>query len=460
MAPRGRGREVNGPAPVCLVGAGASGIAAARALSRRGIIFDWFEARDRVGGIWAFDGGDSSSAYSRLHINVSRRRIEFSDLPMPASYPEYPHHAQLAAYFERYVRHFALDRRLHLERPVTAARRLAPGNWEVESAGERQRYRALVVANGHHSKPRHPPPPPGRFVGRQMHSHDYADDDVLRDRDVIVVGLGNSACDIAVEASMVARSTYLSARRGVHVLPKAMWRWAYDQVPGLPYALGKGIGLAGFGFQLPWRLRQAWLATGHRLTVGSMRLYGLPEPDHAFGASHPTISPRLLDRLLHGELEPKPAISRFEGELVHFADGSAARADLIVWCTGYEIELPFLEPGLVPVGSDNQVDVYWNVFVPGIPDLSFVGLLQPAAGSTMQIAELQAGWVATQLAGEYTLPSRRQMEVDISRRRRRAAKRTVVSARHTVQVEQFDFAWRLRGEMRRGRRRLAEDLSR
>jgi dimethylaniline monooxygenase (N-oxide forming) len=448
---------VSEPDRVCLIGAGASGIAAARALSVRGIRFDWFEARDRIGGIWAFDGDDSSSAYDHLHINVSRPRIEFSDLPMPASYPQYPHHAQLAAYFERYVRHFGLDRRLRLQAPVTAARRLGPGQWEVEAAGRAERYRALVVANGHHSKPRWPQPPPGSFAGEQMHSHDYADDDVLRDRDVVVVGLGNSACDIAVEASMVARTTYLSVRRGAHVLPKVMWRWAYDQVPGLTYALGRGIGIGGLGFQLPWWLRQRWLAAGHRLTVGPMRRYGLPEPRHSFGATHPTISPRLLDRLLHGELEPKPTITRFDGELVHFADGSAARAELIVWCTGYEIELPFLEPGLVPVGPGNQVDLYWNVFVPELSDLAFVGLLQPAAGSTMQIAELQAGWVAAHLAGEYALPPRQEMEAEVSRRRRLAAKRTVATARHTVQVEQFDFGWRLRGEMRRGRRRLAAE---
>lgn len=444
---------MSGSAPVCLVGAGASGIAAARALSARGIGFDWFETRDRVGGIWAFEA--AGTAYSRLHINVSRRRIEFSDLPMPETYPQYPHHAQLAAYFESYVRHFGLSRRLRLQTPVTVARRLGPGEWEVEAGGEARRYRALVVANGHHSRPRWPGPPPGGFAGEQMHSHAYLDDRVLRGRDVIVVGLGNSACDIAVEASMVSRAVYLSVRRGAHVLPKEMWRWTYDQVPGLAYALGKGIGIGGFGFQLPWWLRQRWLAAGHRLTVGPMSLYGLPTPSHSFGATHPTISPRLLDRLLHGEVEPKPTISRLDGDLVHFADGSAARADLIVWCTGYEIEFPFLEPGLVPVGPGNQVGVYWNVFVPGVPDLAFVGLLQPAAGSTMQIAELQAKWIAAHLAGDYALPPRAEMEADIARRRRCAARRVVASPRHTVQLEQFDFAWRLRAEMRRGRRRLA-----
>ncbi len=441
--------------PVCLVGAGASGIAAARALAKRGLEFDWFEARDRVGGVWALGEDGRSSAYERLHINVSRARIEFADRPLGERLPQYPHHTQLARYYGDYVRHFGLDRHLRLGCEVRRASREPGGGWEIElGGGETARYGALVVANGHHSVPRWPDPaPPGRFAGAQMHSHDYVDDAVLRGRDVVVVGLGNSACDIAVEASMAGRDVHLSVRRGAHLLPKTMWRWPYDQVPGLEYALGRGIGRGRLGLQLPWFLRQRWLAAGHRLNVGRMELYGLPRPRHSFGATHPTISPRLLDRLLHGEVTPRPRITRLDGELVHFADGSAARADLIIWCTGYEIEFPFLPTALSPLGPGNRVDAYWNVFSPRAPDLAFVGLLQPAAGSTMQIAELQAAWVASYLAGEYALPGRAEIEAEIGRRQRRDASRVVRSARHTVQVEQFDFAWRLRGELRRGRRR-------
>jgi hypothetical protein len=444
---------VGGLPEVCLVGAGASGITAARSLAAKGIPFEWFEARDRVGGIWAY--GDRSSAYRQLHINVSRKRIEFSDRPLPEALPQYPHHRQLARYFEDYVRHFGLDRRLRLETEVRRASRMPGGEWEVEvDRGGARRFDALVVANGHHSRPRPPmPAPPGSFAGRQLHSHEYRDDSALRGRDVVVVGLGNSACDIAVESSMAARRTYLSLRRGAHVLPKAMWRWSYDQVPGLEHALGKGFGVGGFGLQVPWSLRQRWNAIGHRLTVGRMGAYGLPEPHRPFGAVHPTISPRLLDCLLQGDVDPKPAIARLDGELVHFADGSAAPADVIVWCTGYEIEFPFLERELAPVGAGNEVGMYWNVFSPRAPNLAFVGLLQPAAGSTMQISELQGRWVAAYLAGEYALPPREEMEAEIARQRRIASRRVVDSPRHTVQVEQFDFAWRLRRELRRGRRR-------
>jgi dimethylaniline monooxygenase (N-oxide forming) len=276
---------------------------------------------------------------------------------------------------------------------------------------------------------------------------------VLRDRDVVVVGFGNSACDIAVESSFVARNTYLSVRRGAWVLPKTIWRWPTDRVPGEPYALLKGLGVGRFGVQMPRRLGMWILSCGHRWTVGDMELYGLPKPDHRFGNSHWTISPRLLDRLLRGTIAPKPVIERLDGEMVHFSDGTAAHADLIVWSTGYEIGFPFLEPDVSPLSGDNQVDLYWNVFSPRVPNLAFVGVLQPATGSTMQISEGQGKWVAAYLAGDYALPPEEQMWSDIETHRRHLAKRFVASARHTVQVGQFEFLWALRGEMHKGRRR-------
>lgn len=446
---------------VCVIGAGASGIATARALAARAIPFEWFEKGDRVGGVWAFENASGlSSAYRQLHINVSRARIEFSDHRLPDSLPQYPHHTELASYFDQYVKRFELDRHLRLHTEVRRAR-LERGSWIVElQNGARHAYEALLVANGHHSVPRGPtPPPPGEFNGRQLHSHEYRDNEQLRGRDVVVVGLGNSACDIAVESSLSARSTCLSVRRGAHLLPKTMWRWTYDQVPGLEQALGGGIGLGRFGFQLPWWLRQRWLATGHRLNVGRMSDYGLPTPEHEFGAVHPTIAPRLLDRLMQGLVDPRPRIDRLDRDLVHFVDGSAARADTIVWCTGYRIEFPFLDRSVAAVGPRNEVRLYWNVFSPKVPGLAFIGLLQPAAGSTMQIAELQAGWVAAHLAGEYALPPRAEMEAAIDSERRRAARRVVSSARHTVQTEQFDLAWRLQRELRTGRRRARHGVT-
>lgn len=439
---------------VCIVGAGASGIASAKALEDRDIAFDWFDKGDRVGGTWVLDNTSAlSSAYRDLHINVSRERLQYSDFAMSRAYPDFPHHTQIARYFEDYVDHFGLRPRIELRRTVEEARPTESGVWSVAlDGGERRLYDALIVASGHHSFPRWPSPPfPGRFDGEQLHSHDYRDSDFMRGRDVVVVGMGNSAMDIAVEASYVARSSYLSARRGAHIVPKYVFGLPYDQMPGLPYLLGRPIGRGRVALQLPWTVRQAVLGAVHRLLVGRMEDYGLPRPDHRVGQAHPSVSTRILDRIVHGRIVPKPNVERFEGDRVRFADGSAAHADVVVYCTGYDIRFPFLPPDVISV-RDNRVELYRKVFKPDMPSLAFVGLIQPL-GSVMQIAERQAKWVAAYLAGEYVLPPEHEMRRTIEAELRRLRNTYVPSARHTIQCAQYEYFWQLDEEERRGRRR-------
>jgi cation diffusion facilitator CzcD-associated flavoprotein CzcO len=138
---------------VCVIGAGSSGIAAAKALHERGVPFDCFEKGDRVGGNWVFQNKNGmSSSYRGLHINTSRDRMEYSD------------------------------------------------------------YDAVLVANGHHWDPRWPEPAhPGQFDGEQMHAHHCVEPDGFKDKRVVVVGIGNSAMDIAVEASYLAKKVFLSS---------------------------------------------------------------------------------------------------------------------------------------------------------------------------------------------------------------------------------------------------------
>src|SRR3954454_5346718 len=185
---------------VALIGAGSSGIAAAKALHERGFDFDCFEASDRVGGNWVFGNVNGmSSAYRSLHINTSRERMEYSDFPMPKSYPDFPHHTLIARYFDDYVDHFGLRDRITFSTRVERAERGADGVWSVRlDSGETRRYDALLVANGHHWDPRWPEPAfPGanEFAGLQLHSHEYTGEDpnFFRDKRVVVLGMGNSA---------------------------------------------------------------------------------------------------------------------------------------------------------------------------------------------------------------------------------------------------------------------------
>jgi dimethylaniline monooxygenase (N-oxide forming) len=425
-----------------IIGAGSSGIAAAKGLHERGLPFDCFEVSDRVGGNWVFGNKNGmSAAYRDLHINTSRDRMQYSDFPMPRSYPDFPHHTQIAAYFDSYVDHFGFRDRIRFETAVQHARQRPDGTWELtDSRAVRRSYDMLIVANGHHWDARWPEPAfPGsdEFRGLQMHAHDYRDSDCLRGKDVVVLGMGNSAMDIAVESSYVASSTQLAARRGAWIIPKYLFGRPVDQLATNPHT---PIWLASLLFELVLRLHS-----------GPPERYGLPKPDHRIGEAHPTVSGRILDRIVHGTVTPRPNIARLGPDWVQFADGGRVHADVVVYCTGYRITFPFFDEGFLDT-TDNRIVLFRRVFVPGNRNLAFVGLVQ-AIGASMPIAEAQGRWLADYLRGRYHLPPRRAMEADVRREDARMRKRYVASKRHTIQVDFDRYLYELGRQRRRGAER-------
>jgi cation diffusion facilitator CzcD-associated flavoprotein CzcO len=429
---------------VCVIGAGSSGIAAAKALHQRGFDFDCFEASDRIGGNWVFGNPNGTSAcYRSLHINSSRARTEFPDFPMPDSYPDFPHHTQMAAYFESYVDHFGFRDRITFSTRVERAERDGDGGWRIELGnGSSERYDALIVANGHHWDARWPEPAfPGAddFAGVQMHAHEYRGDDpeLFRGKRVVVLGMGNSAMDIAVDAASAADATYLAARRGAWVVPK--------------YVFGRPIDQISTQAGIPFRIRQLAMHGLVRLAVGDMQRYGLPKPDHRPLEAHPTLSDTILSRLAHGDIVPKPNIARLTERTVVFADGSEVEADVVVYCTGYRVTFPFFDPGFLSA-PDNDLPLFRRVFHPDVEGLAFIGLLQPI-GAVMPLAAVQSEWVCDLLAGRYVLPSRPEMRADMERERRSMFKRYVASKRHTMEVDFDDYLADLKAERARGAER-------
>ncbi len=427
---------------VAVIGAGSSGIAACKALHERGIPFDCFEASDRVGGNWVFDNKNGmSAAYRDLHINTSRDRMQYSDFPMPATCPDFPHHTDIAAYFESYVDAFGFRDRILFETPVARAELLDGGGWELtDSAGVRRTYDALLVANGHHWDPRPPEPPfegSSEFSGVQLHAHGYRDNGFLAGKDVVVLGMGNSAMDIAVESSYVASSTHLAARRGAWIVPKYLFGRPVDQFATSHWV---PVPLAAKVFQLMLRVHG-----------GPLERYGLPKPDHPISGAHPTVSGRILDRIAHGAITPRPNIARLGEDWVQFTDGSRVHADVVIYCTGYRISFPFLDPGLVSA-PDNRIELFRRVFSPRHPTLAFVGLLQPI-GAIMPLAEAQGRLLADYLRGAYRLPPRGRMLADIRREDAAMRKRYVASKRHTIQVDFDRYLHDLERERRRGEAR-------
>ena len=427
-----------------IIGAGSSGITALKTFAERGFDVTCFEASDRIGGNWVYENINGMSAcYRDLHINTSRLRMAYSDYPMPEDYPDYPNHAQIAAYFDDYVDHFGVRDRIRFETPVKHAERLADGTWELTLGdGSTDRFDALLVANGHHWDPRWPEPAfPGSdsFKGEQMHAHAYLRPDSLDGKDVVVLGMGNSAMDISVEASYVAENVYLSARRGAYIVPKYIFGKPTDQLGGWVNP------------RIPFKIRQKAVAKLINTYVGKVTDFGLPKPDHEFGDAHPTISSRILDRITHGAIKVKPNIRRLEGNEVEFEDGTRVHADVVIYCTGYKITFPFFDEDFISA-PDNQIELLRRVFNPDIPNLFFIGLLQPL-GAVMPLSEAQGRWVSDYLNGRYKLPSASEMRSFIKEDMAKMQKRYVASKRHTIQVDFDDYLYELDKELAAGEAR-------
>ena len=436
-----------GAEKVSVLGAGSSGIAACQVLNARRIPFECFEKGSEVGGNWRYQNDNGmSSAYRSLHINTSRRMMAYKTFPMPESYPDYPSHFQIADYFDDYVDHFGLRSRIRFRTEVVDVKPVE-GEWEVTVADadgnrESHRYRAVLVANGHHWDPRWPEPAfPGSedFAGEQLHVHHYREPEVLRDKRVLVLGIGNSATDIAVEASRIADRTFLAMRRGAYVMPKYMNGKPTDEAAS-PILT-----------RMPLWFQRFVLERMVGLTAGDMTAYGLPQPDHKLLEAHPTVSAELLSRLGHGDIVVKPNIDRFSGgRRVRFADGSEEEVDLVIYCTGYKITFPFFDPELVKADG-NRLPLYRRVASVERPGLFFVGFIQPL-GAIMPLAEAQSEWIADLLSGRGSLPSVGEMREEIAAAEGKMRKRYVASKRHTIQV---DFHPYLR-EIRRERKLAAQ----
>jgi hypothetical protein len=432
---------------ICIIGAGSSGIAACKALNDAGIPFDCFEKGSEVGGNWVFKNDNGmSNIYKSLHINTHRERMSFRDYPMPESYPDYPNHSPILDYFIDYVNHFGFRNKIRFKTSVEKAELTPEKLWKVETSnGETIFYDGLIVANGHHWSPRYPSPPfPGVFKGKTMHSHDYVDPEEplsLTGKRVVVLGMGNSAMDIAVELSRpgVAKKVFLAARRGAYVIPNYLFGKPLDKLTGIipPW--------------IPFKIQQFFAHLLIRYGVGKMENFGLPKPDHTFGSAHPTISQDLLVRLGRGDIIPKPNIQEFNQTKVVFEDGSVEEVDAIVYCTGYDVKFPFFDKTFIEA-KDNYLPLYFRMMKPEYDNLFFLGLMQPL-GAIMPLAEAQSKWIAQYLTGDYRFPDQEEMISAIEKYEEDMRKRYVASSRHTMQVDFDIYLWKLSKEIKTGQKR-------
>ncbi|MBO0838567.1 MAG: NAD(P)-binding domain-containing protein, partial [Actinobacteria bacterium] len=404
-----------------------------------------FEAGSQTGGNWRYHNDNGmSSAYRSLRAKSSSRCMQYGTFPMPDDYPDYPGHELIARYLDDFVEHFGFRERIQFRTEVTEVRQAAGAGWDVtvrhRDTGtlRTQQYGAVLVANGHHWDPRYPEPVlPGAdtFAGEQIHSHGYHTPEPFAGKRVVVVGIGNSGCDVAAECAEVAGRTVLSVRRGVHVVPQYLCGRPTDYLT--QWRLGT---------RAPLAMQSAAVAAMVRLSQGSLTKYGLPKPDHQVHRGPPTLSDSLPGKLASGAITVRPAIERFRGESVCFTDGTVEQADVVIYCTGYKISFPFLDSSLV--GADDEcVALYHRVIPPSLPGLYLIGLVQPI-GAIMPLAEIQSEWVADLLQGRATLPPRDEMEREIASYRAATANRYARASRHDIQVDFLRYVREISRERR------------
>jgi hypothetical protein len=416
----------------CVIGAGASGLTVLKNFLERGVDAVCLEREDDVGGNWYF-GRSSSRVYQSAHLISSKRLTEYSDYPMPDDYPEYPSHVQAWEYLRSYARHFGLYSHIEFN---TAVERVEPDGplWRVTLAnGQVRRYSGVVIANGHNWDPRWPEYP-GEFHGLALHSADYKTPDVLAGKRVLVVGAGNSGCDIAVEAAQRAALTFHSSRRGYHYLPK--------------FLRGKPIDVCGerlLRWRIPLWLRRRITAAMVKLAIGSPQDFGLPKPDHRFFETHPIINSQMLYYVGHGDIKPKPDIAELFGDRIRFVDGSIEEIDVVVYATGFNITFPFIEREHLNWNGERP-HLYLNIFHPRYDNLFVAGLIQPDSGQWGLVdyqAQLIARFIRAQQedpAGARRFQRRKASEhVDVGH-----GIHYVRSKRHLLEVEHFSYRNRLK----------------
>jgi cation diffusion facilitator CzcD-associated flavoprotein CzcO len=360
--------------PYAIIGAGPSGLSAARALQKAELNYIGFEKHADVGGIWDINN-PHSTMYKTAHLISSKRMTEFTEYPMKDSIADYPSHAELLEYFNDFSNHFGLKKNFIFNADVTSITREADETWKVTANGKTHHVAGIILATGTLHYP-NIPDQKGNYTGESIHSSAYKKPEIFTGKKVLIVGCGNSACDIAVDAIHHAKSVDISVRRGYHFVPKYMFGKPADTV-------GKA--------NMPLYIKKKILKS----FMGSPENFGFPKPDHDLFESHPVVNSLILYHAGHGDIKVQPDIEKTEGKKVFFKDGKVVEYDLILWGTGYKLKYPFIDQKLLN-WKDASPALYLKIFHPEFENLFIVGMIE-ALGLGWQGRYEQAELVAMYL---------------------------------------------------------------
>jgi cation diffusion facilitator CzcD-associated flavoprotein CzcO len=360
-----------------VIGAGPAGLAALKSFRQAGLAVEAVERHADIGGQWLY-GAEASAVYASTHLISSKKTTAFADFPMPEDWPAYPGHAQVLQYLRDYARHFDLYPLIRFNTVLQTLTRQDDGWRATFGDGGRKDYAGVVIANGHLSDPLRPRIP-GRFDGTLMHAKDYKTPDIFDGRTVLVVGMGNTGCDIVVDAIHRARRVLWSVRGGNHFVPKFIAGKPADEGNHKPKR-----------FILPKTLRAILHEPLLRILVGPPERFGLPRPKHRLYDRTPIVNSLVLQHLGQGDVDLRQPIREFRGDTVVFADGREDRVDLVLLATGYRITFPFLDDLSVLnwQAARDAPKLHLNIFPPQDNNLFVAGLLEGAgvgwAGRALQ----------------------------------------------------------------------------
>jgi len=361
--------------PYAIIGAGPSGLATARALQKAGVRYLGFEKHADVGGLWDINN-PHSTMYTSAHLISSKRMTEFTEFPMKDSVADYPKHSDLLDYFQDYSKHFDLKKDFIFNADVTSITKKNDDVWEVTASGKTHEVAGVILATGTLHYP-NLPQSKGNYTGESIHSSQYKSPDIFKDKKVLIVGCGNSACDIAVDAIHHAKSVNISVRRGYHFVPKYLFGKPAD-------TLGKS--------SIPPFIQKNVQKKILKAFMGSPENYGFPKPDHDLFESHPVVNSLILYHAGHGDIKIRTDIEKTEGKNVTFKNGVTEEYDLILWATGYKLKYPFMDNKLLN-WEHATPDLYLKIFHPQINSLFIVGMIE-ALGLGWQGRYEQAALVA------------------------------------------------------------------
>uniref|UniRef100_A0A8R1DWI1 Flavin-containing monooxygenase n=1 Tax=Caenorhabditis japonica TaxID=281687 RepID=A0A8R1DWI1_CAEJA len=430
-----------------IVGAGASGLPSLRHALLYGLDVTCFERTDQTGGLWNYKPHetDLSSVMKTTVINTSKEMTAYSDFPPESRMANFMHNSEMNRYLQNYAKHYELAKHIKFNHKVNSIDRNADyetsGKWKVNYTDDKGAthdavFDGVLLCSGHHTLPHWPKKFPGQdeFKGRIIHSHSYKDHRGYEDKIVVVVGIGNSGGDVAVELSRIAKQVYLVTRRGT---------WIFNRI----YDYGQPIDIA-MNRKFISDLREyvpQWISNTVVEAKLNMRFdhktYGLKPKHRVFGA-HPTVNDELPNRIACGTVRIKPNINKFTEHGVLFDDGTKLEhVDEVVMSTGFSFEFNLVENGDLIKVHENQVSLYQYMFPVELGNhntLAVIGLVQPF-GSIMPLSEMQARVFLEEFTGKQVLPSKAEMEDNVTRKHDDMSKRYVTSRRHTIQVDYVDY---------------------